>query len=84
MPQAWSAASVFLMLQACLGLTIDAGRREVRVVRPFLPPGIDTLSVERLDVAGATVNLVFQRLDGSTVVSPGHGSDRSISVLLER
>jgi glycogen debranching enzyme len=84
MPQAWSAASVFLMLQACLGLTIDARRREVRVVRPFLPHGIDTLSVERLDVAGATVNLVFQRLDGSTVVGPGHGSDRSVSVLLER
>jgi glycogen debranching enzyme len=84
MPQAWSAASVFLMLQACLGLSIDAARREVRVLRPFLPHGIDTLSVDRLEVAGATVNLVFQRLDGATVVSPGHGSDRSISVLLER
>ena len=84
MPQAWSAGSVFLMLQACLGLTIDAARREVRVVRPTLPHGIDTLCVDRLDVAGAQVNLIFQRLDGATVVSPGHGSDRSISVLLER
>jgi glycogen debranching enzyme len=84
MPQAWSAGSVFLMLQACLGLSVDAAKREVRVVRPTLPQGIDTLTVERLDVAGAEVNLIFQRLDGATVVSPGHGSDRSVSVLLER
>jgi glycogen debranching enzyme len=84
MPQAWAAGSVFLMLQACLGLSIDAAKREVRVLRPTLPQGIDTLTVERLDVAGAQVHLVFQRLDGATVVSPGHGSDRSVSVLLER
>jgi glycogen debranching enzyme len=84
MPQAWAAGSVFLMLQACLGLSIDAAKREVRVLRPTLPQGIDTLTVERLDVAGAEVNLIFQRLDGATVVSPGIGSDRSISVLLER
>jgi glycogen debranching enzyme len=84
MPQAWAAGSPFLMLQACLGLSIDAQRREVRVVRPALPHGIDSLTVDRLDVAGATVHLTFQRLDGATVVSPGHGSDRSVSILLER
>ncbi|HVM99282.1 MAG TPA: glycogen debranching N-terminal domain-containing protein [Caulobacteraceae bacterium] len=84
MPQAWAAGSVFLMLQACLGLSIDAARGEVRVVRPTLPHGMDTLSVDHLDVAGAKVSLIFQRLDGATVVSPAHGSDRSISVVLER
>jgi glycogen debranching enzyme len=84
MPQAWSAGSVFLMLQSCLGLSIDAARREVRVVRPVLPNGVDTLTVDRLDVGGATVNLAFQRLDGATVVvTPAQGSDPSISVLLE-
>ena len=84
MPQAWSAGAVFLLLQACLGLSITAARREVRVIRPRLPAGIDNLVVERLNVAGARVTLVFQRLDGATVVSPGHGSDPSISVVLER
>ena len=34
MPQAWAAGSTFMMLSACLGLTIDAHRREVRLVRP--------------------------------------------------
>ena len=33
MPQAWAAGSAFLLLQSCLGLSIDAARREVRLVR---------------------------------------------------
>jgi len=84
MPQAWAAGSPFLMLQACLGLSIDARRREVRVVRPTLPHGLDSLAVDRLEVAGAEVSLVFQRLDGAVVVSPGHGSDPSVSIVMER
>jgi glycogen debranching enzyme len=84
MPQAWSAGSVFLMLQACLGLSIDAARKEIRVVRPTLPMGMESLSIDRLDVAGARVNLVFQRVDGDVVVQPAVGSDRSVSVVLER
>ncbi len=84
MPQAWAAASPFLLLQACLGLSIDARRREVRVVRPNLPHGMDSLHIDCLDVAGAEVHLVFQRLDGATVVSPGHSSDPHVSILLER
>ena len=84
MPQAWAAGSPFLMLQACLGLTIDAAKREVRVVRPMLPRGVESLTIEHLDVAGAKVSLVFQSLGEGTVVSPGHGSDPSIHIVLER
>jgi glycogen debranching enzyme len=84
MPQAWAAGSVFLALQACLGVAINARRREIRVVQPALPNGVDYLNIERLEVGGATVNIVFQRLDGATVASPGPGSDPSVSLLLER
>jgi hypothetical protein len=83
MPQAWAAGSVFLMLQACLGLAIDAARREVRVVRPTLPHGIDNLCIEHMDVAGASVSLIFQQVDGQTLVSPAHGSDPGIAIVLE-
>jgi glycogen debranching enzyme len=83
MPQAWSAGSAFMMLQACLGLSIDAARRQVRLVRPTLPAGVERLTVEGLEVAGARVDLRFQRLDGSVAVNPGPKSDRSISVVLE-
>jgi glycogen debranching enzyme len=83
MPQAWSAGSVFMMLQACLGLSIDAGRRQVRLVRPTLPAGVERLTIEGIEVAGARVDLRFQRMDGAVAVNPGPKSDRSISVVLD-
>jgi glycogen debranching enzyme len=84
MPQAWAAGSVFLMLQACLGLSVDAAAREIRVVKPTLPHGMDNLCIEHMEVAGAVVSLVFQQVDGQTIVSPAHGSDPSVSIVLER
>ena len=34
LPQAWSSGSVFLLLQACLGIQVDGERQEVHVTRP--------------------------------------------------
>ena len=36
-PQAWAAAAPFAMLQACLGLEIDASQRLARLRYPRLP-----------------------------------------------
>jgi glycogen debranching enzyme len=36
-PQAWSAASVFLLVQACLGLEISGIERQIYFTRPQLP-----------------------------------------------
>jgi glycogen debranching enzyme len=83
MPQAWAAGSTFMMMQACLGLTIDAARKEVRLVRPALPEGVDRLTLERLSVAGAFVDLTFQRIGGGIAVIPGSRSDPSVAVILE-
>jgi glycogen debranching enzyme len=84
MPQAWAAGSVFLLLQACLGLTIDAAARRVRLVRPVLPEGIDALAIDDLDVAGARVGVRLHRLDGAIAAMAAPGSDRSISVVTEQ
>jgi glycogen debranching enzyme len=76
LPQAWSAGAVFMLLQACLGLTIDAQCGEVRIDRPELPGEIDLLQINGLTVAGASVDLVFQRSGGRVVASaPGAVSD---------
>jgi glycogen debranching enzyme len=83
MPQAWAAGSVFMLLQASLGLTIDAARREVRLVRPMLPSGVEALSLDGLEVAGARLNLRLQRHADGVAVNPGPGSDRSIAIVLE-
>ena len=83
MPQAWAAGSTFMMMQACLGLTIDAARKEVRLVRPTLPEGVDQLTLQRLSVAGGFVDLTFQRIGGGIAVIPGPRSDPSVAVILE-
>jgi glycogen debranching enzyme len=70
LPQAWAAGSVFLMLQAALGISIDAVQGLVEVANPTLPPGVDRLSVTRLQVGDGVIDLHFQRLDGHVVVMP--------------
>jgi glycogen debranching enzyme len=82
MPQAWAAGSIFMALQACLGLTISAERREVRLVRPILPAGLDRLSITGLIVADARVDLDLQRLGDTVSVTRGPRSNASVSVVL--
>jgi glycogen debranching enzyme len=62
-PQAWAAAAVFGMLQACLGLDIDAGRGEIVLQAPRLPPFIDWLRISRLGAPGPSVDLLLQRYE---------------------
>ena len=59
LPQAWAAGSVFMMLQACLGLTVAADH--VTIVDPRLPIGIDRIWVDALQVGDRTINLAFER-----------------------
>jgi glycogen debranching enzyme len=68
LPQAWAAGSVFMMLQACLGISISGWRNEVRVERPHLPIGIDHLSVQGLKIGSNSVDLTFQRVGEHVVV----------------
>jgi glycogen debranching enzyme len=60
-PQAWPAASVFLLLQACLGLKISGPDSQIILTRPHLPPSINELRIHNLEVAGAAVDLLFVR-----------------------
>lgn len=60
-PQAWAAGAVYLMLQASLGLRVDAIEKQISVTRAVLPERIDWLDVRNLRVGGATVDLRFER-----------------------
>lgn len=60
-PQAWSAASVFLLIQACLGLEIDGPGGRICFTRPRLPASLGELRIHNLEVAGATVDLLLTR-----------------------
>ncbi|MDX8497782.1 amylo-alpha-1,6-glucosidase [Mesorhizobium sp. VK4C] len=68
LPQAWSAGSTFMLMQACLGLEIDGWEGELRITRPRLPAGIDTLTLRHLSVGDKSVDLTFQRV-GDRVVA---------------
>ncbi|KKJ04235.1 amylo-alpha-1,6-glucosidase [Burkholderia gladioli] len=73
LPQAWAAGSPFMMLQACLGVSVDAARGEVRIERPALPDGIDWLELDGLRVGGETVSLTFRRVGGQVVAAAQGG-----------
>jgi glycogen debranching enzyme len=60
-PQSWSAASVFLLLQACLGLEIHGPEAQIAFTRPRLPAALGELRIHNLEVAGATVDLLLVR-----------------------
>ncbi|MGI9169647.1 MAG: amylo-alpha-1,6-glucosidase [Caulobacteraceae bacterium] len=83
MPQAWAAGATFMLLQACLGLSIDAERREVRLVRPTLPAGVDQLSLTGLAVGGACVDIEFQRMGGRIAAIPAPGAEGAVRVVIE-
>jgi hypothetical protein len=52
---------VFLLFQACLGLTIDGPERRVYFTRPRLPASIGELRIHNLPVGEATVDLLLLR-----------------------
>lgn len=81
LPQAWAAGAPFMMLQACLGISVDAARDEVRVERPELPEGVDWLRVDDLRVGGDSVSLTFRRVEGQVVAAAEPGGARVVAVL---
>ena len=61
LPQAWAAGSVFMMLQACLGLTVDGETGRVTLVDPHLPIGIDRLWIDGLELGDLSISLAIER-----------------------
>ena len=60
-PQAWAAGSVFLLLQACLGLDVSGIERKVWFHRPLLPNSLPELRIMNLFVDGASLDLLLVR-----------------------
>jgi glycogen debranching enzyme len=60
-PQAWAAATPFLLIQSCLGLGVQGLHNRVVFNRPALPEGIPQLSIRGLRVGEASVDLLFER-----------------------
>jgi glycogen debranching enzyme len=61
-PQAWSAASVFAILQAILGLQVFGFEHRVVLDSPELPPWLESLTIENLTVGDAAVSFRLKRI----------------------
>jgi glycogen debranching enzyme len=70
-PQAWAAGSVFMLLQACLGLRVEASAGRVVLYYPLLPEFLERVRLRGLRVGRSTVDLAFRRV----------GSDVAVNVL---
>jgi glycogen debranching enzyme len=60
-PQAWAAGAVFMLLQACLGLSFDAERRQIRFDGSCLPEAVPKLWIRDLRLRDAVVDLYVER-----------------------
>lgn len=75
-PQAWSAAAVFSLLSAVLGLKIDGAASRLSFVRPILPDFLDEIEINNLKVGAGTVDLlIHRRAQSATIEILGRSGD---------
>jgi glycogen debranching enzyme len=61
-PQAWASGTVLMLIQACLGMTVQGATGQLRFFRPQLPDFIDELAIDNLRVGQGRVSLRIRRL----------------------
>ena len=70
-PQAWAATALPAMLSACLGLSFDPERREIRFEQPVLPECLPDVTLHNLAAGEGRVSVRLRRT----------GSEVSLNVL---
>jgi glycogen debranching enzyme len=60
-PQAWASGAVFLVLQACLGLSIDARNSRLYLYHPALPEALPSVRICNIQVGEASIDLALER-----------------------
>ncbi|MGH9564143.1 MAG: amylo-alpha-1,6-glucosidase, partial [Terracidiphilus sp.] len=60
-PQAWAAGAVLLILQSCLGITINARDSRVCLYHAALPESIRRVQIRNLKIGNASLDLDFER-----------------------
>ena len=68
-PQAWAAGAVFLMLQSCLGLSVNAADSTVHLTYPKLPESIRNVKIRNLCIGPNSIDLELMRNQGSVSVN---------------
>jgi glycogen debranching enzyme len=83
-PQAWAAGAIPYLTTCGLGLVPDALERRLRVRRPSIPRWLNRVEVRGLRVAGARVDLLFERAgSGEQVALTDARIEGDVEVVLE-
>jgi glycogen debranching enzyme len=61
-PQAWSVAAVFMMLQACFRISINAFTKTIQFDKPVLPSYLDHVYISNLPTSDKFCNLNMARM----------------------
>ncbi len=80
LPQAWSAGAVFMLLQSCLGITIDGWQGDIVLDRPALPEGIDRLHLRGLPLGKDRIDLSFERTGSRIACLPQSRNGAAIRI----
>lgn len=60
-PQTWSSVALFMLLQSCLGLRIDAPLARLSFLQPVLPPFLEHIEIKNLRIGNSVVDLSLER-----------------------
>ncbi|HXG31519.1 MAG TPA: amylo-alpha-1,6-glucosidase [Thermodesulfobacteriota bacterium] len=82
-PQSWAAASVFLLLQSCLGLSINGFRSEICFCYPVLPEFLQRVEIKNLRVGSGLVDLLLQRYQNDVGINVTRKED-SVRIVVVR
>jgi glycogen debranching enzyme len=67
-PQAWSVATVFILLEACLHIDIYAEEKKLYFYKPTMPEGITELEIKDLKLGNEYANMVLYVENGTVGV----------------
>jgi len=68
-PQAWAAAAMVSLVQACLGLRCDSDTTTIYLDRPVLPRFLDTITLQNLRAGSGLIDLSVKRASGGEVAA---------------
>ena len=64
-PQAWAVASVFILIQSCLRLSVNALKKQIIFDKPILPDYLDSLLIEDLPLGNESLSIELIRYERS-------------------
>ncbi len=69
LPQAWASASVYQILQACLGLCVDGQSGTIYFNQPMLPPSLQEVELKELNLPSGSADITLKKHEEDVVVN---------------